>query len=168
MPADHTPRRGPDLTSSSGPALLSDLFKTCKRGAADIEELRNSKSGTLCCFLRTTSENPKILKPGTHEDSLPAGGHPWPVGISTRWVRSGGFSDAARHRLTSSRPPPPGFAWRTPGTRINRATQKPPESAQNCRTCVTWHGCRARFRFWRAYRYAVRRPAYSSHLARLS
>ncbi len=33
----------------------------------------------------------------TTQDSLPAGGHPWPVGISTRWVRSGGFRNSARH-----------------------------------------------------------------------
>ena len=33
--------------------------------------------------------------PSTAQDSLPAGGHPWPGGTHTRRVRSEGFKDSA-------------------------------------------------------------------------
>jgi hypothetical protein len=109
---------GTAVSGHSGPALLLDAamlpsaFSTTS--APTTRNFEAQSHGLHTCCLRFAATVTRVL-PTAAQDSLPAGGPPWPGGIRTRWVPAKGFSFRSSHQHS----PFPGLAWRTENADLN-------------------------------------------------
>jgi hypothetical protein len=144
VPCSSTPA-GPLHQAIGRSALLFGASVLPSASSTASAPTTHSFRGSIARPARSLSTLRSQGRPWSTQDSLPAGGSPWPVGTRTRWVQTKGFSYVICIPLSQASPGAPETASRRQAGVSPRSTVAPGDGSSLTRssTAPNWKSERA-------------------------